>query len=103
MASALSATLPELMEGYFRMIESFYPEWTLNAKRSYGCRGYFSNPRASNTCLFLHWGDWEGIFWTAGAGWLASFFQDYYLYTEDREFLAFRLTDVDLHIKQGRA
>jgi hypothetical protein len=90
MSSALSANLPELMEGYFRMIESFYPEWTLNAQRTYGCRGYLSNPRASNTCLLLHWGNWEGVFWTAGAGWLASFFQDFYLYIGDREFLANR-------------
>jgi hypothetical protein len=90
MTSVLSANLPELMGGYFRMIEGFYPEWRINAKRIYGCRGYFSNARASNTCLELHWGDWDGVFWTAGSGWLASFFYDYYLYTGDREFLAKR-------------
>jgi hypothetical protein len=33
MASACSANLPELMEGYFRLMEGFYPEWRLNAKR----------------------------------------------------------------------
>jgi len=90
MTSELSANLPELMGGYFRMIEGFHPEWQINAKRIYGCRGYFSNARASNTCLELHWGDWDGVFWTAGSGWLASFFYDYYLYTGDREFLAKR-------------
>ncbi|MCX7047234.1 MAG: hypothetical protein NTX50_17315 [Candidatus Sumerlaeota bacterium] len=90
MASALSANLPELMEGYFRTIEGFYPEWRLNAKRIYGCRGFFSNARASNTCLELHWGTWQGVFWTAGSGWLASFFSQYAQYTGDREFLAKR-------------
>ena len=90
MTSACSANLPELMQGYFRLIESFYPEWRLNAKRIYGCRGYFSNARASNTCLLLHWGGWEGVFWTSGSGWLASFFTDYAAYTGDREFLARR-------------
>ena len=90
MASAASANLPELMEGYFRLIEGFYPEWRLNARRIYGCRGFFSNARASNTCLLLHWGGWEGVFWTAGSGWLASFFTDYAQYTGDREFLAKR-------------
>jgi hypothetical protein len=35
----------------------------------------------------LHWGNWPGEFWTAGSGWLASFFYDYYLYTGDRKFL----------------
>ena len=90
MTSACSANLPDLMEGYFRLIEGFYPEWRLNAKRIYGCRGYFSNARASNTCLLLHWGGWEGVFWTSGSGWLASFFTDYAAYTGDREFLARR-------------
>jgi hypothetical protein len=87
MASACSANLLDLMEGYFRLIEGFYPEWRLNAQRIYGCRGFLSNARASNTCLLLHWGDWEGVFWTAGCGWLASFFTDYADYTGDREFL----------------
>lgn len=90
MASACSANLAELMEGYFRLMESFYPEWRLNAKRIYGCRGFFTNARASNTALELHWGNWSGVFWTAGCGWLASFFCDYADYTGDREFLAKR-------------
>lgn len=90
MTSALSANLPELMEGYFRLIESFYPEWRLNARRIYGCRGFLSNARASNTCLMLHWGTWPGVFWTAGSGWLASFFCDYADFTGDREFQARR-------------
>ena len=90
MASACSANLPDLMEGYFRLIEGFYPEWRINARRIYGCRGFFSNARASNTCLMLHWGGWQGVFWTSGSGWLASFFTDYADYTGDREFLAKR-------------
>jgi len=90
MASACSANLPELMEGYFRLIESFYPEWRLNAKRIYGCRGFFTNARASNTALELHWDGWPGNCWTAGCGWLASFFTQYANYTGDREFLAKR-------------
>ena len=90
MASACSANLPDLMEGYFRLMEGFYPEWRLNARRIYGCRGYFTNTRASNTALELHWGDWVGVFWTAGCGWLSSFFTEYSDYTGDREFLAKR-------------
>ena len=89
-ASGCSANLTDLMEGYFRLMESFYPEWRLNAKRIYGCRGFFTNARASNTALELHWGNWSGVFWTAGCGWLASFFCDYAEYTGDREFLAKR-------------
>ena len=90
MAAACSANLTELMEGYFRLMESFYPEWRINAKRIYGCRGFLTNARASNTALELHWGNWEGVFWTPGCGWLASFFCDYAEYTGDREFLAKR-------------
>lgn len=90
MASACSANLADLMEGYFRLVESFYPEWRLNARRIYGCRGFFTNSRASNTALQLHWGGWEGVFWTAGCGWLASFFADYACYTGDSRFLAER-------------
>ena len=87
MASACSGNLTELMEGFFRLMESFYPEWRLNAKRIYDCRGVFTNARASNTALELHWGNWPGVFWTAGCGWLASFFTDYADYTGDNEFL----------------
>ena len=90
MAAACSANLADLMEGYFRKIESFYPEWRLNAQRTYGCRGFFSSSRASNTGLLLHWGYWDLLFWTAGSGWLASFFSDYAAYTGDEEFLAKR-------------
>ena len=70
MAAACSGNLADLMEGYFRTIEGFYPEWRINAKRTYGCRGVFSSSRSSNTGLLLHWGYWDLLFWTAGSGWL---------------------------------
>lgn len=89
-ASGCSANLGELMHGYFRVMESFYPDWRLNAQRIYGCRGFFTNSRASNNALQLHWGGFPGVFWTAGCGWLASFFCDYADYSDDREFLAKR-------------
>lgn len=87
LASACSLNLTELQEGYFRLIENFFPEWRLNAMRMYGCRGVLTNARASNTALLLHWGPWPGNFWTAGCGWLASFFVRYVDYTQDLEFL----------------
>lgn len=86
-ACGYSANLADLMEGYFRTMEDFYPDWRLNAERIYGCRGVFTNSRASNNALELHWGTWQGVFWTAGCGWLASFFCDHADYTGDREFL----------------
>ncbi len=87
MASACSGNLTELMEGYFRLMESYYPEWRMNAQKMYGCRGMLTNARASNTALLLHWGNWPGNYWTAGCGWLAGFFSDYVRYTGDIEFL----------------
>ena len=87
LAAACSANLTELQEGYFKTMESYYPEWRLNASRMYGCRGILTNARASNTALLIHWGDWPGNFWTAGCGWLASFFTRYVDYTQDMDFL----------------
>ena len=87
----LSGNLPELMEGYFRLIEAALPDWRLNAKRYYGCRGVLAPTRMSSNGLMVHWGRWDGIWWTAGAGWMAHFFHDYYQYTGDREFLAGRV------------
>ena len=98
MAAACSGNLADLMEGYFRTIEGFYPEWRINAKRTYGCRGVFSSSRSSNTGLLLHWGYWDLLFWTAGSGWLSSFFSDYAEYTDDRGFLAKRCVPLLMEI-----
>lgn len=87
MKHAFTGNLGELMEGYYRMIEGFYPEWKLNAERTYGCPGYLTNARASNTALLLHWGKWPGVFWTGGCGWLAHFFYDHWQFTGDEAFL----------------
>lgn len=87
LASSCSSNLPELLKGYFNIMESYYPEWRINAKRMYGCRGLLTNSRASNTALMLHWGTWDGNYWTAGCGWLASFFTQYSDYTCDETFI----------------
>jgi hypothetical protein len=87
MKHAFSGNLAELMEGYFRMIEGFYPEWEINARRTYGCNGYLTNARASNTALMLHWWTWPGICWSGGCGWLAHFFFDQWQFTGDNRFL----------------
>jgi len=85
-----SGNYPELMEAYFRLMESFYPEWRLNARRTYGADGFLTNARASNTALLVHWGTWPGIFWTGGCGWLVRPFHEHYEYTGDRKFLGER-------------
>ena len=54
--SMMSCNMPELMESYFNLVDSWMPDWRLNAKKIYGFRGVVSNARASNVCLLLHWG-----------------------------------------------
>ena len=87
MNSMLSANLPEMMEAYFQLVESWLPDCRLNAKKLYGCRGMVTNARSSNTCLMLHWVDWVGETFIAGGGWCAHYFYDYYLHTGDMDFL----------------
>jgi hypothetical protein len=92
MDAALSANMMEGMEGYFRMIESFLPDWRINAQKLFGARGIQGQIVASpNTgLLFTYERSWTWNFWTPGAGWLASYFYDYYRFTGDKEFLTNR-------------
>lgn len=87
--AAYSANMAECMTGYFKLFESFLPDFRTNAKNLYGCRGIMSGSRASNNGLNLHWGGgWPGMFWTPGAPWIAHWFYDQYQYTGDKKFLA---------------
>jgi len=88
--SLMSCNTPELMEPYFRLVESWMPDCRLNARKFYGCRGAMSNARASNVCLLLHWGRWPGEQLISCLGWMSHFFYDYYQFTGDREFLETR-------------
>lgn len=87
--SAFSGNMAECLSGFFRLMESFVPDFRTNAKRLYGCRGILSGSRASNTGIHLHWDKgWPGEMWTPGAPWLAHWFYNYYLYTGDKKFLS---------------
>ncbi|MEI7900671.1 MAG: glycoside hydrolase N-terminal domain-containing protein [bacterium] len=90
--SMMSCNMPELMDSYFELVDSWITDWRLNAKKVYGFRGVVSNARASNTCLLLHWGgEWPGEQCAIGlAGWMLHFYYDYYQFTGDRKFLARR-------------
>ncbi|MEI7947530.1 MAG: glycoside hydrolase N-terminal domain-containing protein [bacterium] len=94
--SLMSCNMPELMESYFKLIESWLPDWSLNAKKVYGFRGLVSNARGSNNCLLLHWGkQWPGEQCAIGlAGWMLHFFYDYYLFTGDQQFLRERFLPI---------
>jgi hypothetical protein len=87
-AADLSANLAECLEPYFRYLESQMADYRRNARLLYGCRGIHVPSRTSSHGLNNHFDEtWPMTFWTAGAGWAAHFYYDYYLYTGDKGFL----------------
>ncbi|MEA3189334.1 MAG: alpha-L-fucosidase 2 [Chthoniobacter sp.] len=88
-AHLLSSGTPELLKGYFKLIDDTIEGWRENAKGFYGARGVMAPSRESNSGTQIHWSNrFTGSFWTCGAGWLAHWYYDYYRYTGDRDFLA---------------
>lgn len=88
MWQVMPGNLPEAAHSYFNLIESFVPDWRQNARKIYGCRGILSSLRSTRSGLHKHLdAEYPMHFWTAGAGWLAQLFYDYYLYTLDTDFL----------------
>jgi alpha-L-fucosidase 2 len=88
LSANLSANMAENMEPFFRFMEMHLEDFRLNAKQLFNCRGIHVPSRASSHGLNNHFdATWPMTFWTAGAGWAAQFFFDYYLYTGDKNFL----------------
>jgi len=87
-SSLLCANLPELMMSYFNYHDRMLPCYRDNTRYLYGSRGIHI-PSHTSTCGWdVHFDPtWCMTFWTAGAGWAASFYYDYYLYTGDINFL----------------
>ncbi|MGE5359796.1 MAG: glycosyl hydrolase family 95 catalytic domain-containing protein [Bacteroidales bacterium] len=87
-ASLLDANMPECMLAVFRYIDGLMPASRENARRMYGTRGALIPSRASTHGFNNHFDrTWPMTFWTAGTGWMAHFYYDYYLHTGDRQFL----------------
>jgi hypothetical protein len=89
--------LPEAMESYFRFIEHIAKDWDRNAQRLYGCRGYVSELTQGyrdGLTMFAYYP------WTGGAGWLSSFYYDYYLYSGDIVFLKNRVVPLLKQVAQ---
>lgn len=81
---ALPGNLPETVLPYFDYYESMIDDFRANAKNVYNCRGILT-PIAQSTNGIVTPDIW--LTWTAGAGWLAQLFYDYWLFTRDDEFL----------------
>ncbi len=86
-AQALVGGLAETLLPLFDLVERFADDFRANARRLYGCRGLL---------LPVFMGDRGGlkdnvqphcVYWTGAAAWIAAFFWDYWLWTNDRAFL----------------
>jgi hypothetical protein len=91
--STMSCNMPELMEGYFSLVESWLPDARLNAMKVYGCRGAVSKVGGATTDVLKAGKIWKfpDELFTGCLGWLAHFFYDYYQFTGDKEFLKNRV------------
>ena len=89
-ASDLSCNTPELLSGAFRLADESLSDWQLNAKNLFGLPGILVPPHQSSNGKDLQWSDRSasGLCWISGAGALAHFYFEKYLYTGDKNFLA---------------
>lgn len=84
----LQANTPELMLPLFDKLESFIGDFKTNAKELFGCRGIYVPSHLATHGLNNHFdATWPMTFWTVAAAWYSMFYYDYYLYTQDLEFL----------------
>lgn len=84
----LNGNMPELIKAYFNYHERLLPQYQVNAQQFYGARGIHVPSHTSTHGYNNHYDDtWTMEYWNSGAGWTASFFYDYYLYTADTTFL----------------
>lgn len=84
---ALPSGLPECVTPVFDLLENHLEAFRTNAKHLFGCRGILpplfmtpdsgqkKNPQA------------HVLYWTGSGAWLAQIYYDYWLFTQDREFL----------------
>jgi alpha-L-fucosidase 2 len=85
--AALPGNLPEVTGPYFDYYDASIADYQENARGIYGCGGVLA-AISQSTDGRIHPSVW--VNWTAGAGWLAQLYYDYWLYTGDREFLRHR-------------
>lgn len=86
-AGLLAGNLPECMDSYLRYMEHLREDARWNAQAMFNCRGILLPSRTSSHGLNNHFRvEYPMTLWTAGAGWAAHFFYDYWLHTCDNEF-----------------
>jgi alpha-L-fucosidase 2 len=84
---ALPGNLNESMMAFYDYFDSHLDEFRYNAKQLFGCRGIFIPPFMSPDTAIMRHTAAHVVHWTDAAGWMASFYYDYYLFTGDIDFL----------------
>lgn len=87
---ALPGNLEESMMAFYDYFDSHLDDFRYNAKQLYGCRGIYIPPFMSPDSGIMRHTAPHVVYWSDAAGWLASFYYDYYLFTGDRQFLKHR-------------
>lgn len=82
-AGGLSHTVLPLFDLY----EKFLDDYRLNAKNLYGCRGLLLPLFMDNSNGFKENLQPHVIYWTGSSAWICQIYYDYYLYTQDEDFL----------------
>ena len=89
------AALPELLHGYRALLEEWMPDWRYNAQRQLGCRGFLANghgPAGPGNAIEADLDiEWPYQYLTGRIGWLLYPLWEYYLVSDDREFLSLHL------------
>ncbi|MGJ8640953.1 MAG: glycosyl hydrolase family 95 catalytic domain-containing protein [Opitutaceae bacterium] len=84
---ALPGNLPESMMAFYDYFDAHMDDFRYNAKQLWGTRGIYIPPFMSPESGVMRQTAAHVINWTDAAGWLASFYYDYYLFTGDEVFL----------------
>ncbi|MFW2479375.1 MAG: glycosyl hydrolase family 95 catalytic domain-containing protein [Lentimonas sp.] len=83
----LSGNLTESMMAFFDYFDARMDDFRYNAKQLWGTDGIYIPPFMSPDSGILRHSAPHVVHWTDAAGWLASFYYDYYLFTGDEDFL----------------
>ena len=82
-------SLPEQMLVFFKLFESKFDDFRLNAKNIFGCRGIMAgiHPNEESGLMYHFSAPWPHFYWVACAGWVYNEFWGHWLTTGDTEFL----------------
>ena len=84
---ALNGNMTDLMLPFFDYFDSLKEDFRENAKKLYACRGMFVPIITTRDSGLLPNTSCQAIHWTAAGAWISQHYYDYYLYTDDTEFL----------------